>query len=112
METELDDDIYAEIQQICEAGDDFVSEANYDEALKYYWKAYALIPDPKTNWEATLWILAAIGDTYFITGDYISSIKHLELAMRCPDAIGNPFLHLRLGQCYFETGVLIVPPMN
>jgi len=26
--------------------------------------------------------------------------------MRCPDAIGNPFLHLRLGQCQFELGEL------
>ena len=26
--------------------------------------------------------------------------------MHCPDAIGNPFLHLRLGQCQFELGNL------
>lgn len=26
--------------------------------------------------------------------------------MRCPEAIGNPFLHLRLGQCQFEVGNL------
>ena len=26
--------------------------------------------------------------------------------MNCPDAIGNPFLHLRLGQCQFELGDL------
>ena len=24
--------------------------------------------------------------------------------MHCPDAIGNPFIHLRLGQCQFELG--------
>jgi hypothetical protein len=26
--------------------------------------------------------------------------------MHCPKAIGNPFLHLRLGQCQFELGNL------
>jgi hypothetical protein len=26
--------------------------------------------------------------------------------MHCPGAIGNPFLHLRLGQCQFELGNL------
>jgi hypothetical protein len=26
--------------------------------------------------------------------------------MHCPDAIGNPFIHLRLGQCQFEIGNL------
>ncbi len=24
--------------------------------------------------------------------------------MHCPDAIGNPFIHLRLGQCQYELG--------
>ena len=28
------------------------------------------------------------------------------MAMHCPEAIGNPFLHLRLGQCQFELGSL------
>lgn len=28
------------------------------------------------------------------------------MAMQCPAAIGNPFLHLRLGQCQFELGNL------
>jgi hypothetical protein len=26
--------------------------------------------------------------------------------MHCPNGIGNPFIHLRLGQCQFETGNL------
>lgn len=26
--------------------------------------------------------------------------------MHCPNAIGNPFLHLRLGQCQFELEAL------
>lgn len=30
----------------------------------------------------------------------------LSFAMRCPDAMGNPFLHLRLGQCQFELAAL------
>ena len=29
-------------------------------------------------------------------------------AMHCPDAIGNPFLHLRLGQCQFELGFDVI----
>src|SRR5262249_9180277 len=31
---------------------------------------------------------------------------NLSNAMHCPGAIGNPFLHLRLGQCQFELGAL------
>jgi hypothetical protein len=38
--------------------------------------------------------------------DYAAGVDNLSLAMHCPDAIGNPFLHLRLGQCQFESGNL------
>jgi tetratricopeptide (TPR) repeat protein len=106
MMNELDDETYAEIQRICATGDDLVNESNYEEALTHYWKAYDLIPNPKTDWEATLWILIAIGDTNFLMNDFQSGATNLALAMHCPEAIGNPFIHLRLGQCMFELGFL------
>jgi hypothetical protein len=36
----------------------------------------------------------------------VAGRESLSLAMHCPDAIGNPFLHLRLGQCQYELGNL------
>jgi hypothetical protein len=56
--------------------------------------------------EAAAWILAAIGDVNFLTGDFAAGRDNLSLAMHCPGGIGNPFLHLRLGQCQFELGNL------
>ena len=58
------------------------------------------------QWEAATWILAAVGDVNFLGGDYVAGRDNLSNAMRCPGAIGNPFLHLRLGQCVFEVGDL------
>ena len=63
-----------------------------------------MLPEPKTDWEAATWILAAIGDADFLSGDFTAAHEHLSHAMYCPDAIGNPFLHLRLGQAQFELG--------
>jgi hypothetical protein len=65
-----------------------------------------LLPEPKTDWEAATWILGAIGDANFLGKDYLAGRENLSMAMHCPDAIGNPFLHLRLGQCQFELGNL------
>ena len=64
---------------------------------------FELIPEPKTNWHAATWVLTAIGDTNYMGSDFASGIDNLGKAMECPEAIGNPFIHLRLGQCYFET---------
>ena len=38
----------------------------------------------------------------FLNRDYEAGRDNLSVAMRCPGAIGNAFMHLRLGQCQFE----------
>jgi tetratricopeptide (TPR) repeat protein len=103
---EIEDHIHEEIKSHCEAGDERASAKAFSEALTFYWKAWDLLPEPKTEWEAATWILAAIGDANFLSGDFAAGRDNLSNAMRCPDAIGNPFIHFRLGQCCFEIGDL------
>lgn len=103
---ELDDQIYTSIQDLSELGDELAEKGNYSGALSEYWKAFDLIPEPKTDWEASTWVLAAIGDANFLGKDYRAGVDNLSNAMHCPGAIGNPFIHLRLGQCQFEIGNL------
>jgi hypothetical protein len=74
----------------------------YVEAIPLYWKAWDLLPAPKQNWNPALWLLGAIGDANFRHHDYTACRDNLSVAMHIPGAIGNPFLHLRLGQCQFE----------
>ncbi|WP_334043796.1 hypothetical protein [Burkholderia ambifaria] len=103
---ELDDVLYERIGALSEAGDALVEDGDYAGALEKYWQAFDLLPEPKTNWEAGTWLMAAIGDTNFHQADYEAGRDNLGHAMHFPDAIGNPFLHLRLGQCQFELGNL------
>jgi tetratricopeptide (TPR) repeat protein len=103
---ELDNAIHERIQALCAKGDELAKEAKYPAALTKYWAAWDLLPEPQIDWEAATWILAAIGDTNCLGGDFVAGRDNLSMAMRCPGAIGNPFLHLRLGQCQFELGNL------
>jgi hypothetical protein len=103
---ELDEDTADRIQTLCDEGDALAEKEKYPAALKRYWAAWDLLPEPKINWEAATWILGAIGDANFLAGDFVAGRDNLSMAMQCPDAIGNPFLHLRLGQCQFELGSL------
>jgi len=82
----------------------FADSADFPRALEKYWAAWDLLPEPQCDWDAATWLLAAIGDANFPGGDYEAGRDNLSNAMHCPDAIGNPFLHLRLGQCQFELG--------
>jgi tetratricopeptide (TPR) repeat protein len=101
---ELEDRLSRQIQSLCERGDKFANQGDYASALEHYWQAWGLLPEPKTEWHAATWILAAIGDANFLGGDYQAGKDNLTTVMHCPDAIDNPFLHLRLGQCHYELG--------
>src|SRR4051812_26397825 len=106
---EADDDlagILAAIGTHCAEGDALARAGDYPGALQRFWAAWDLLPEPRTECKAATWILAAVGDANFLGGDYAAGRDNLSLAMLCPDAIGNPFLHLRLGQCQFELGNL------
>jgi tetratricopeptide (TPR) repeat protein len=103
---ELDDTVHDKIKSLCSEGDKFAEQRDFPRALELYWSAWDLLPEPKTEWDAATWILAAIGDANFLGGDFGAGRDNLSNVMRCPDAIGNPFLHFRLGQCHFELGDL------
>ena len=94
---QLDESVHDSIKLFCEAGDRLAEAEHYEEAIVQYNNTWLLVPDPKNNWEASTWILAAIADAYFLSGFKISARETLEYAMTCPGALGNPFLHLRLG---------------
>lgn len=103
---ELDHQTHDSIKSFCVAGDKLASSQLYSEALAEYNKAWAIVPEPKNEWEAATWILAAIADTCYQAGFEKSAREALQYVMTCPGAIGNPFLHLRYGQVLYDAGEL------
>ncbi len=103
---QLSDEVHQRIQSLSAEGDALVEQGDYPAALKCYWAAWDLLPVTQTEWEAATWLLGSIGDANFFGGDFVAGRDNLSMAMHCPGAIGNPFLHLRLGECQFEIGNL------
>ena len=98
----LDESRNSEIAGHCAEGDRLAAQGKFRDAMTAYNEAWKLVPSPKEQWEASTWILAAIADAAFLGGFKTSALQALEFAMHCPGAIGNPFLHLRLGQVRFD----------
>jgi tetratricopeptide (TPR) repeat protein len=101
---ELPESVHNQILRLSAEGDAQAEEGNYETAVRRYSEAFALLPEPRTDWEACTWLLTSIGDAYFSARNYGQAKIALADAMHCPDAIGNPFIHLRLGQSQFELG--------
>lgn len=100
----LDQALIDRIDELCEEGDALASEEEFREALGRYREAWELLPEPKDQRDAATWILAAIGDTHFFLKEHQSALSAMTRALHCPGGAGNPFVHLRLGQCHLETG--------
>lgn len=102
--SQLDDKIVAQVTALCEQGDDAVEEARFDDALARYEEALTLVPRPLYAWAVTTWILTAMAEAHHLNKDPARAKESLMEAFRCEGAIGNPFLHLRLGQSEIALG--------
>lgn len=98
------DEVFDRIETLCERGDEYMEEEKYRPALKKFWKAFDLLPEPKTQYPAGTWLLVSIGDINFQVKNYKGGVETLNRAKGFFEAAGNPFLHFRLAQCYLEVG--------
>jgi tetratricopeptide (TPR) repeat protein len=101
---ELSEEVYSKVKAACSYGDFLAQEGKYDQALAEYDAAWLLLPAPAEQWDAATWILVAKGDALFKAGDFPAARVTLERALTCPDGMGNPFIHLRLGEVQYELG--------
>ncbi len=102
MSQELDDTTYNAIVSHCEEGNNCCDQEDYENAIIAFKKALDLIPPPLEIWETTTWVVSSLGDCHFQLCQYEQAHHYLTFAMHCPDGLGNPFIHLRLGQTQFE----------
>jgi len=101
---QLPNEIHKEITFLCKRGDELVKQGNVEEAKKNYIDSLKLLPSDHREWEAATWIYVAMGDMYFHLKNYEQALKCFYNAVQCPQGLGNPYIHLRLGQVYFEEG--------
>ncbi|MGV0104625.1 tetratricopeptide repeat protein [Nostoc sp. DSM 114167] len=99
---DIDDNSYSKILNFCKQGDTYAEQKEFAQAIESYHQAFDLIPEPFEAYAASTWVLTAIGESYLLMGDYENASHALQEAMYCPNAIGNPYIHLKLGQAQFE----------
>ncbi len=85
------------------AGQLSIDHGNFDDAIHCFDIAFDLLPEPKHQWSSAIQIQAGKGDACFLKGDFTEAGEAFRLAVLYAGP-GNPFLHLRYGQCLYETG--------
>ena len=98
----MDDQSFEKIETICAKGEDLAEQECYEQAIEEYKKALELVPEPKYDYEASVWIYAAIGDAYFMLDEYEKALDAFIQARKCYGGLESSFVLLRAGECYFE----------
>lgn len=98
----LDETLIKKVKVLCAEGYRLYDSSDHKEALRLFYKAWTALPKPQTEYEEAGWVLTAIGDCYFQTGQWEQGRESLSSALLCPNMKSNPFIHLRLGQCLYE----------
>lgn len=103
-EQNLPNEVQQQIEDLYSDGLVLAESGQNPEAWQKYVAALNLIPEPEYEWEITTKILVAMGDLRFRKPDFGGALQVFQDAVRCPGGLGDVFIHLRLGQCYFELG--------
>lgn len=106
MALQLPDDTHAQIVALCKQGDDYAEAGELELAKQKYIAGLRLLPENHKEWEAATWIYVAIGDIHLRLKNFDKAFKCFFNAVQCPNGLGNPYIHLRLGQLYFDDGNL------
>jgi len=97
-------EIESQVMLLCRLGYALHDSGDFKNALRKFYSAWALLPKPQSQWREATWVLTALGDAYYSKGDYDNGQRALNSALYCPEGMGNPVIHIRLGQCLFELG--------
>lgn len=101
---ELDDATHAQIEKLGAEGDEFLEQENYSAAIERYEQAWQLLPEPRNNWDAATWLIASIGDAKYFANDYSGALAAFTRGVLEVGGLGNPFFHMRIGECCYELG--------
>jgi tetratricopeptide (TPR) repeat protein len=101
---QLPEKLHETITRLCGEGDDLVKKGDDRAAYDKYNEAWNIVPEEKANWEASTWILGAVGEIQFRRKKFDKALASFLRAVQCPNGLGNPYIHLRIGQAQYELG--------
>jgi len=95
----LPDAIADRVDDLSEKGNSQLDDdGDWNGAILTWRQALELLPEPKTVWDAWVWLNASIGDAARRGGDLQTARQALLDAMKNFGGATNPFILLRLGQ--------------
>lgn len=99
---ELPEELGEKIEKLAKQGNSAQVLEKFDIAIEKYEEALTLVPNPKTDWEASTWLYVGIADNQMNIEKFKEAKENYYNALNCPNALENGYIYLGLGQSFFE----------
>lgn len=103
---ELDEKTAQFVETLAEKANQLIDADKLEDAWEVLIDALDAIPEPKFDYSESMWLFATLADVYFLCENWDQAAETFQEALQCPEGLGNAFIHLRLGQCFFEMNQL------
>ncbi|WP_017523392.1 tetratricopeptide repeat protein [Pusillimonas noertemannii] len=95
---ELPDHIYAQVEILAEQGNEMLDDEDYEGALASWSEALELLPEPRNDWDAAMWLHASMAEAHYQLRDFESARDAMYDALNAPGGNENPYVHYMLGK--------------
>ncbi len=102
LNNNLAEEILNEVSQLKVKGEKEFEKKQFDKAKDFFFEALNLIHEPIQHYSEATKLLVAIGDCYFHMNKFEECYSFFSRAIQGVDGFGDPFIHLRIGQMYYE----------
>ncbi|MFC4994529.1 hypothetical protein [Rubritalea tangerina] len=102
---DLEPSLKQEVITLCNKALEAQEEERFHASNRDLYKVFELLPEPKKDWKAYIWLISNIADNHFEQEEYQQGLTHLNTVFELDEeASQNAYLCLRRGQCALELG--------
>ncbi|GAA4585693.1 hypothetical protein ACFPK9_01460 [Rubritalea spongiae] len=100
---DLESGLKEQVVELCNKALEAQEEERFHASNRDLLNVYELLPEPKEEWKAYIWLISNIGDNYFEQDEFELALEKFdEVFNRDSSSIDNAYLCLRRGQCALE----------
>jgi tetratricopeptide (TPR) repeat protein len=100
----IDKDITSRIDAITKQAKRLMLNGDFDASIEEYKKGLAMLSAPANQSRFAVMLYSGIGEAFYLQQKWADALAYYGNAVMSKGGLGEPLIHLRLGQIRFELG--------
>lgn len=99
-----DKELFLTVKDISKKAKHLTLKGKFKTSIEEYKKGVALLGEPVMESKYAVMLFSGIGEAYFLQKKWEEALEYYGYAVKSKGGLGEPLIHLRLGQLRYELG--------